>query len=129
MKDPGRIDTLLRRDGIPIHGVWVSEDGETVRIDFRDEATAQQRDQAEALVAGLDWSEAGRLSWEDEQRRAEAVRHLDRPQDDARILALTELLREVQEDLAQARSLLGMTTREWSVLKQQVRQRLGKGNQ
>lgn len=47
----GRLDAALKTAGIPIDGVSV---GESIRVDYRPEATQQQRSQAAAIVAGLD---------------------------------------------------------------------------
>lgn len=53
------LDKKIRDAGIPIHGVTDNGDG-TYRVDFKEEATAQQRSDAAAIVAGFDdWWEAG----------------------------------------------------------------------
>ena len=48
------IDEKLRELGIPIDGVADNGDG-TYRIDFRPEATEEQRNQADTVIAGLDF--------------------------------------------------------------------------
>lgn len=42
----------------PVDGVALSGPGDFVRIDFQAQATAQQRTDANAVVAGFDWSDA-----------------------------------------------------------------------
>lgn len=48
------IDTKLRELNIPIDGVADNGDG-TYRIDFRPEATDEQRAQAKSVIAGIDF--------------------------------------------------------------------------
>lgn len=48
-------DKALRKANIPIHGV--SGNGPLIRIDFKDEATEQQRNQARTLAQSFDWNE------------------------------------------------------------------------
>lgn len=51
-----RIDSEIRSQGIPIHGVSGSQG--SIRIDFKPEATAQQRTNAQTIVDNFDWSPA-----------------------------------------------------------------------
>lgn len=46
----------------PIVGVALDDQG-VVRIDFRDEATSQQRASANSVVAAFDWSDAAHQQW------------------------------------------------------------------
>lgn len=41
----------LTEEGIPIHGVF----SDPRRIDYREEATAQQRSRGDAILASFDW--------------------------------------------------------------------------
>ena len=49
----------------PIDGVSVNADHSVVRIDFKAEATQQQRDAATAAAIAFDWSDAAQLAWDD----------------------------------------------------------------
>lgn len=49
----------------PIDGVSGSQGG--VRIDFRPEATAQQRADAQAVLASFDWSPSAHAAWEEDR--------------------------------------------------------------
>lgn len=51
------LDEAIKSAGVPIDGVARLRDG-TVRIDFRPEATDQQKAAAQAIAAGWDWSPA-----------------------------------------------------------------------
>ena len=55
-----RLHTLIEAV-CPIHGVAGDQAG--VRIDFRDEATAQQRADAQTVVSSFDWSDAAHQQW------------------------------------------------------------------
>ena len=50
-----RFTQLLENQGIPIHGV--SGSGADARIDFKDEATPQQRLAARNAAANFDWTD------------------------------------------------------------------------
>lgn len=61
----------------PVLGVSVGTLGEssTVRIDFRPEATAEQRAAAQAVVNAFDWSPEAQAAWEaDRQPERKALR-------------------------------------------------------
>lgn len=60
-----RLDALVRA-AAPIHGVGVGTlgDSSTVRIDFRPDATPEQRAAAQAVVDSFDWSDAAQSAWE-----------------------------------------------------------------
>lgn len=60
-----RLDSQIRAV-CPIDGVARLRDG-TVRIDFRPEATDQQRAAAQAVVDSFDWSQAAQDAWEEDQ--------------------------------------------------------------
>jgi hypothetical protein len=59
----------------PILGLSVGAPGEpsSVRIDFHDEATEEQRTVAQSIVAAFDWSMQAQASWEQQQNRLGAV--------------------------------------------------------
>lgn len=61
------LDEAIKAAGVPIDGVGRLLDG-TVRIDFRPEATEQQRTQANAIAAGWDWSPAAAAAREDAKK-------------------------------------------------------------
>lgn len=53
-----RLDAALKAAGIPIHGVSVNHKTtpRTVRVDYRDEATARQRADGQAIADAFDWA-------------------------------------------------------------------------
>jgi predicted DNA-binding transcriptional regulator YafY len=71
-----RLSNTIKAAGIPIDGA--SGDSAAVRIDFKPEATAPQRAQAEAIVAAFDWSDAAHQVWLAQQEKASASEALDR---------------------------------------------------
>ena len=54
----------------PVHGVSIGTPGvsASVRIDFADGATAQQRAAAQAAVESFDWSDAAHQQWLEDQK-------------------------------------------------------------
>ena len=54
----------------PIHGVSGTTN---TRIDYRDEATAEQRTAARAALAAFDWSDAAHDAWEFAQRKQSSI--------------------------------------------------------
>lgn len=69
MMTTARLDSLIRPVA-PIDGISVGTPGDssTVRIDFRDDATPQQRAAARAVVDSFDWSDAAHAAWEDDRQ-------------------------------------------------------------
>ena len=59
-------------DVCPIHGIQGGTQA-TATIDFKPEATAEQRAAAEAALAAFDWSDAAQSTWERQKRRDAAV--------------------------------------------------------
>lgn len=53
----------------PIHGVSIGQEGQaaSVRIDFKLEATQQQRTAAQNALAAFDWSDAAQTAWNENQ--------------------------------------------------------------
>lgn len=66
-----RVDTAIREANIPISGVTVSASG-SIAVDFKAEATSQQRSQAETIIAGLDLSDSGIAAWQKTKLQDEA---------------------------------------------------------
>lgn len=97
----------------PIHGVSVRTPGDssTVRIDFRYEATPEQRAAAQAVVDGFDWSEAAQSAWELTRNRTTALTTALTRRDDTAItvrawlVAITKLVNDRLESLGQTRVL------------------------
>lgn len=56
----------------PIHGIQGGTQS-TAQIDFKDEATTEQRAAAESVLAAFDWSDAAQVAWERKKRRDAAV--------------------------------------------------------
>ena len=54
----------------PIHGVSGTTN---TRIDYRDEATTEQRTAAQAALAAFDWSQAAHDAWEFSQRKQSSI--------------------------------------------------------
>lgn len=73
MTATSRLDAATRAV-CPIDGVSVdaATDPPAVRIDYRPEATADQRAAAEAAVAAFDWSDTAQQTWEAGQNAAAA---------------------------------------------------------
>jgi hypothetical protein len=59
----------------PVVGISVAVygDSSTVRIDFRDEATTEQRTAAQSAVDAFDWSQQAQSAWEQQQNRLGAA--------------------------------------------------------
>lgn len=68
--DKARLDQAIRAAGIPIDGVSGVQGN--IRIDFKPEATAQQRTDAQAIVAAFDWSAGAQTTWDNLQARSRA---------------------------------------------------------
>ena len=56
----------------PIHGISGGTQA-TAAIDYKAEATTEQRAAAEAALAAFDWSDAAQSAWERQKRRDAAV--------------------------------------------------------
>lgn len=56
----------------PIHGIQGGTQA-TAEIDYKAEATTEQRAAAEAALAAFDWSDAAQSAWERQKRRDAAV--------------------------------------------------------
>lgn len=69
MSVTARLDSTIRAV-CPIDGVSVGTPGDpaTVRIDYRPEATTQQRAAAVSALAAFDWSQAAQTAWEEDQK-------------------------------------------------------------
>lgn len=70
-----RLDKEIRNVLIPIHGISGSEG--SIRIDFKDEATTQQKLDAQNIVNNFDWSDAAHSVWLNLQNRSLAKTFLD----------------------------------------------------
>lgn len=64
----------------PIHGVSGTTN---TRIDYRDEATTEQRTAAQAALAAFDWSQAAHDAWLLAKHRSAAVAALNASRDEA----------------------------------------------
>lgn len=60
----------------PIHGISGGTPA-TVRLQYTDAATAEQRAAAEAALAAFDWSTEAQAAWERDKRRAAAIEMLN----------------------------------------------------
>lgn len=67
-----RVDEALKQASIPFYGVYQDEESNWV-IDFKPEATTQQRSDAVTIIAGLDLSEAGLAARENVRERERAA--------------------------------------------------------
>lgn len=59
----------------PLEGVSVGKSGDssTVRVDYRADATDQQKEAAQAALASFDWSDAAQDAWQEQQDRSRAI--------------------------------------------------------
>ncbi len=107
-----RLDDVIRSAGIPINGVsGITQ--ETARVDFKAEATNQQRQQAAAILAGLDWTDAGDASWlaGKAKARASAASKAGSDPDDRLIRAIAaELFNQDQAMALRINGLLSILT-------------------
>jgi len=66
------LDTILKSSGIPIHGVALLADN-SIRVDYKDEITDEQKVLAESIVSGWD---ANIAQQQVEDRKIVVARHL-----------------------------------------------------
>ena len=78
----------------PIHGVSGTTN---TRIDYRDEATTEQRTAAQAALAAFDWSQAAHNSWLLAKQRSAAVAALNASRDEAIMAARAVTLAALDE--------------------------------
>ena len=78
----------------PIHGVSGTTN---TRIDYRDEATPEQRTAAQSALAAFDWSQAAHDAWLLAKQRSAAVADLNASRDEAIMAARAATLATLGE--------------------------------
>lgn len=78
----------------PIHGVSGTAN---TRIDYRDEATTEQRAAAQAALAAFDWSQAAHDAWILAKRKAAATAAINASMDESIVVARAVTLATLDE--------------------------------
>ncbi|GEM_PF-3605118 len=90
MKDINRLHSDIEGSGIPILGVSGSQG--SIRIDFKDNVTAQQKLDAQAIIDSFDWSDSAQIVWQNLQDRTFALSNLAHSKPDYKLLRAVVLV-------------------------------------
>lgn len=108
------------------HSFHEHSSGQVFRIDWTNEPTQQEKQQAATIVAAFNLNETAVAAWETQQKRKQAKALLRA--DDADSIRLRSILRAVYASLAEVRGRNGLPNRTWNEVLSSIDADIDAGN-